>query len=165
MLKATKFGKYRNAKGTKVFKYKVTGNAKELKEFADYQKSQGMKEPVLADGSVLYLTAFNKVNKVTTLERKYDGSGYNHLDEKWEDFEDAVSAIGDADIKAVYITKTIDSAIGAVKAVMAEAASGFDDSDDDDDVEDDDDSDDSDDFEGVEDVEDTLAPPTKKRNR
>jgi hypothetical protein len=155
MLKATKFGKYRNAKGTKVFKYKVTGNAKELKEFAEYQKSQGMQEPVLADGSVLYLTAFNKVNKVTTLERKWDGSGYNHLDEKWEDFEDAVSAIGDSDIKAVYITKTIDSAIGAVKAVMAEAASGFDDDDDEGDEGG------SDDFEGVEDVEDTLTPPAK----
>lgn len=149
MLKATKFGKYRNAKGTKVFKYKVTGNAKELKELADYQKSQGMQEPVLADGSVLYLTAFNKVNNVTTLERKYDGSGYNHLDSKWEDFEDAVSAIGDSDIKAVYITKQIDSAIGAVKAVMAEAAAGFDDSDDE---EDEDDS---------EDVEDVIVPETK----
>jgi len=155
MLKATKFGKYRNAKGTKVFKYKVTGNAKELKELADYQKSQGMQEPVLADGSVLYLTAFNKVNNVTTLERKYDGSGYNHLDSKWEDFEDAVSAIGDSDIKAVYITKQIDSAIGAVKAVMAEAAAGFDDSDDDDD------SDDSEDVEEVEDVEDVIAPMSK----
>jgi hypothetical protein len=152
MLKATKFGKYRNAKGTKVFKYKVTGNAKELKELADYQKSQGMQEPVLADGSVLYLTAFNKVNNVTTLERKYDGSGYNHLDSKWEDFEDAVSAIGDSDIKAVYITKQIDSAIGAVKAVMAEAAAGFDDSDDE---EDEDDSDDS------EDVEDVVKPEPK----
>jgi hypothetical protein len=152
VLKATKFGKYRNAKGTKVFKYKVTGNAKELKELADYQKSQGMQEPVLADGSVLYLTAFNKVNNVTTLERKYDGSGYNHLDSKWEDFEDAVSAIGDSDIKAVYITKTIDSAIGAVKAVMAEAAAGFDDSDD---------SDDEDDSDDVEDVEDVIAPLTK----
>lgn len=149
MLKATKFGKYRNAKGTKVFKYKVTGNAKELKELADYQKSQGMQEPVLADGSVLYLTAFNKVNNVTTLERKYDGSGYNHLDSKWEDFEDAVSAIGDSDIKAVYITKQIDSAIGAVKAVMAEAAAGFDDSDDE---EDEDDS---------EDVEDVITPEPK----
>jgi hypothetical protein len=158
MLKATKFGKYRNAKGTKVFKYKVTGNAKELKELADYQKSQGMQEPVLADGSVLYLTAFNKVNNVTTLERKYDGSGYNHLDSKWEDFEDAVSAIGDSDIKAVYITKQIDSAIGAVKAVMAEAAAGFDDSDDE---EDEDDSEDS------EDVEDVVKPEpkvTKKPN-
>jgi hypothetical protein len=152
VLKATKFGKYRNAKGTKVFKYKVTGNAKELKELADYQKSQGMQEPVLADGSVLYLTAFNKVNNVTTLERKYDGSGYNHLDSKWEDFEDAVSAIGDSDIKAVYITKQIDSAIGAVKAVMAEAAAGFDDSDD---------SDDEDDSDDVEDVEDVIAPLTK----
>ena len=162
MLKATKFGKYRNAKGTKVFKYKVTGNAKELKELADYQKSQGMQEPVLADGSVLYLTAFNKVNNVTTLERKYDGSGYNHLDEKWEDFEDAVSAIGDSDIKAVYITKQIDSAIGAVKAVMAEAAAGFDDSDDDDDVEDEDD---TDDIEVVEDVEDVIAPAPKKLNK
>lgn len=156
MLKATKFGKYRNAKGTKVFKYKVTGNAKELKELADYQKSQGMQEPVLADGSVLYLTAFNKVNNVTTLERKYDGSGYNHLDSKWEDFEDAVSAIGDSDIKAVYITKQIDSAIGAVKAVMAEAAAGFDDSDDEDD---------SDDSEEVEDVEDVIAPLAKKANK
>jgi hypothetical protein len=152
MLKATKFGKYRNAKGTKVYKYKVTGSQKELKEFAAYQKSQGMQEPILADGSVLYLTAYNKVNKVTTLERKWDGSGYNHLDEKWEDFEDSVSAITDADIKAVYITKQIDSAIGAVKAVMAEAASGFDDDDDDGG---------SDDFEGVEDVEDTLTPPAK----
>jgi len=152
VLKATKFGKYRNAKGTKVFKYKVTGNAKELKELADYQKSQGMQEPVLADGSVLYLTAFNKVNNVTTLERKYDGSGYNHLDSKWEDFEDAVSAIGDSDIKAVYITKQIDSAIGAVKAVMAEAAAGFDDSDD---------SDDEDDSDDVEDVEDVIAPMPK----
>lgn len=152
MLKATKFGKYRNAKGTKVFKYKVTGNAKELKELADYQKSQGMQEPVLADGSVLYLTAFNKVNNVTTLERKYDGSGYNHLDSKWEDFEDAVSAIGDSDIKAVYITKQIDSAIGAVKAVMAEAAAGFDDSDDEED---------EDDSEDVEDVEDVIAPVAK----
>jgi hypothetical protein len=160
MLKATKFGKYRNAKGTKVFKYKVTGNAKELKEFAEYQKSQGMQEPVLADGSVLYLTAFNKVNKVTTLERKWDGSGYNHLDEKWEDFEDAVSAIGDADIKAVYITKTIDSAIGAVKAVMAEAASGFDDDDDDGG------SDDGDGFDVVDDIEDIIAPaPKNTRNR
>ena len=155
MLKATKFGKYRNAKGTKVFKYKVTGNAKELKELADYQKSQGMQEPVLADGSVLYLTAFNKVNNVTTLERKYDGSGYNHLDSKWEDFEDAVSAIGDSDIKAVYITKQIDSAIGAVKAVMAEAAAGFDDSDDEEDE------DDSEDSEDVEDVEDVIAPVAK----
>ena len=162
MLKAVKFGKYRNAKGTKVFKYKVTGNAKELKEFAEYQKSQGMQEPVLADGSVLYLTAFNKVNKVTTLERKWDGSGYNHLDEKWEDFEDSVSAIGDSDIKAVYITKQIDSAIGAVKAVMAEAASGFDDSDDDDDS---DDVEDVEDDGDIEDVEDTLAPPTKKGNK
>ena len=152
MLKATKFGKYRNAKGTKVFKYKVTGNAKELKELADYQKSQGMQEPVLADGSVLYLTAFNKVNNVTTLERKYDGSGYNHLDSKWEDFEDAVSAIGDSDIKAVYITKQIDSAIGAVKAVMAEAAAGFDDSDDEED---------EDDSEDVADVEDVIAPVAK----
>ena len=155
MLKATKFGKYRNAKGTKVFKYKVTGNAKELKELADYQKSQGMQEPVLADGSVLYLTAFNKVNNVTTLERKYDGSGYNHLDSKWEDFEDAVSAIGDSDIKAVYITKQIDSAIGAVKAVMAEAAAGFDDSDDEEDE------DDSEDVEEVEDVEDVITPVAK----
>lgn len=159
MLKATKFGKYRNAKGTKVFKYKVTGNAKELKELADYQKSQGMQEPVLADGSVLYLTAFNKVNNVTTLERKYDGSGYNHLDSKWEDFEDAVSAIGDSDIKAVYITKQIDSAIGAVKAVMAEAAAGFDDSDDE---EDEDDSEDSDDSEDVEDVVKPEPKPGKK---
>jgi hypothetical protein len=159
MLKATKFGKYRNAKGTKVFKYKVTGNAKELKELADYQKSQGMQEPVLADGSVLYLTAFNKVNNVTTLERKYDGSGYNHLDSKWEDFEDAVSAIGDSDIKAVYITKQIDSAIGAVKAVMAEAAAGFDDSDDE---EDEDDSDDSEDSEDVEDVVKPEPKPGKK---
>lgn len=159
MLKATKFGKYRNAKGTKVFKYKVTGNAKELKELADYQKSQGMQEPVLADGSVLYLTAFNKVNNVTTLERKYDGSGYNHLDSKWEDFEDAVSAIGDSDIKAVYITKQIDSAIGAVKAVMAEAAAGFDDSDDEDD------SDDSEEVEDVEDIEDVIAPLAKKANK
>lgn len=155
MLKATKFGKYRNAKGTKVFKYKVTGNAKELKELADYQKSQGMQEPVLADGSVLYLTAFNKVNNVTTLERKYDGSGYNHLDSKWEDFEDAVSAIGDSDIKAVYITKQIDSAIGAVKAVMAEAAAGFDDSDDEEDE------DDSEGVEEVEDVEDVITPVAK----
>jgi hypothetical protein len=161
MLKATKFGKYRNAKGTKVFKYKVTGNAKELKELADYQKSQGMQEPVLADGSVLYLTAFNKVNNVTTLERKYDGSGYNHLDSKWEDFEDAVSAIGDSDIKAVYITKQIDSAIGAVKAVMAEAAAGFDDSDDE---EDEDDSEDSEDSEDVEDVVKPEPKVTKKPN-
>jgi hypothetical protein len=162
MLKATKFGKYRNAKGTKVFKYKVTGNAKELKEFAAYQKSQGMQEPILADGSVLYLTAFNKVNKVTTLERKWDGSGYNHLDEKWEDFEDSVSAITDTDIKAVYITKQIDSAIGAVKAVMAEAASGFDDEDDDDDSDDEDNVDDVEDFT---DVEEIVSEPVKKTNR
>jgi hypothetical protein len=154
MLKATKIGSFRlkedtakMKKGSKMFRYKVTGPKAELAEFAKHQKSKGMESPVMADGSVLYITAFNKVNTVTQLEKKWDGTGYNHLDTEWENFTDSVAAIEDEQIKAIFISKTIDSAITSTRAVMSEVASGFVDLDDDDDSDDD---------------EEIVTPPARK---
>lgn len=125
MLKAVKFGSYRLKedteklkKGTKMFRYKVTGPKAELAEFLEHQKSVGVKAPLLADGSVLYITAYNKVNKVTQLEMKYDKSGYNHMDMAWDDFTDSVNAIDDEQIKAVFINRNIDNAVTSTMAVI-----------------------------------------------
>ncbi len=134
MLKAVKFGGYRLKedteklkKCTKMFTYKVTGPKAELAEFLKFQKSRGFQAPLLPDGSVLYTTAYNKVNNETQLEMKYDGSGYNHFDRAWEDFVDSVSAIEDEQIKAVYINKQINNAITSTRAVVMDTLSDFDD--------------------------------------